>query len=198
MARKKKEKEVVEAVEVDLQEATAPIAPEDVEQVTLTADDVAAPEDTVAPAIEAEVEDEKAPEAPEEDVVEDVQPAVIEVKAPTSSFVELFVDKASSVTGYVDPEKFAPSLSGWWTTDNDKKKRPSFGIHINTKIGKFGTIRIDEDGKIVFMKHTNFDQLVKEYKKEILTKGSVIDEFVAVKRDDKKVLETKKIFVKLA
>lgn len=78
--------------------------------------------------------------------------------------------------------------------------RPSFGVYMNTQIGKCGSIHVEEDSSISYIKHDNFLELVKGVKK-----GDIIDEFEIVKYVNKPnefgfeaLVDTKKkVFVKL-
>jgi hypothetical protein len=105
-------------------------------------------------------------------------------------YVVLKVGKTATTNGTVNIElNFKPSESAWFTTESDKKKRPSFGIHMNTQLGKFGTLRVNEDGTIAYLKHSDYDIRVKKHK------DTIVDEFNVVKRNLKEVLSVIKVTV---
>ena len=79
----------------------------------------------------------------------------------------------------------------WWTSANDTKNRFSAGVFVNTQLGKYGTLRVEENGTLQYLKHTDFKKTTKG-------KSGIIDTFIAVRRNEKEILERRTILVKLS
>lgn len=106
------------------------------------------------------------------------------------SDVVLTLGKENIVKSTIE-DKFSPSNTGWYTTSNDTKKRFSAGVFLNSQIGKHGTIRVDENGTVQYIKHTDFAKTTKNLM-------GVIDTFVIIKRNEKEILQKVNVVVKLS
>lgn len=128
--------------------------------------------------------EEKSVEAPVEKKSEEQKQETEDVIAPTDLILKV---ESRSTLGKVSPDDFTPSAEGWYTSFNDAKKRYNPGVFSNNQIGKFGTLRVFEDGSVEFVTHTDFEKRKKRFEES--SEGFT----VKLVSEDHGVLEYKRI-----
>lgn len=155
MSRKKNTKET-EILTEGIQEAPVNETEDTAQEASITEDVKEISPELDSEEITQEAQTEASSELDQE-VTEEKSDDVESIESPNIK-VQIKPDERSIIGNVWNPEGFKPSEMGWWTTENDTKRRYNSGIFTNTQSGKFGTIRVCENGMFEFVKHQDWEK----------------------------------------